>query len=101
MNEFEKDRPTSEQLVELLDNEQDITICSDVVRGLDYEYKQLQEENQKSKEEKQELIDYLKEKKEEYIKLYNISCDIIEFDRYECLKILCEEILSKIEKSDK
>ena len=101
MNEFEKDRSTSEQLVELLDNEQDITICSDVVHGLYHEYKHLQEENQKSKEEKQELIDYLKEKKEEYIKLYNISCDIIEFDRYECLKILCEEILSKIEKSDK
>ena len=52
-------------------------------------------------EEKQDLINYLKEKKEEYIKLYNISCDIIDFDRYECLKILCEEILSKIEKSDK
>ena len=49
-------------------------------------------------EEKQDLINYLKEKKEEYIKLYNISCDIIDFDRYECLKILCEEILSKIEK---
>ena len=42
-----------------------------------------------------------KEKKEEYIKLYDVSCDVIDFDRYECLKILCEEILSKIEKSDK
>ena len=52
-------------------------------------------------EEKQDLINYLKEKKEEYIKLYNISCDIIGFDRYECLKILCEEILSKIGENDK
>ena len=49
-------------------------------------------------EEKQELIDYLKEKKKEYIELYNKSCDIIDFDRYESLNILCEEILSKIEK---
>lgn len=49
-------------------------------------------------EGKQELIDYLKEKKKEYIELYNKSCDIIDFDRYESLNILCEEILSKIEK---
>lgn len=46
MNEFTKDRPTSEQLVELLDSEPDITICSDVVHGLDYEYKELKKENQ-------------------------------------------------------
>ena len=52
-------------------------------------------------EEKQDLINYIKEKKEEYIKLYNISCDIIDFDRYECLNILCEEILSKIGENDK
>ena len=48
--------------------------------------------------EKQELIDYLKEKKKEYTELYNKSCDIIDFDRYESLNILCEKILSKIEK---
>ncbi len=47
MNEYKKDRPTSEQLVDLLDNELEITICADVVHGLDYEYKQLQEENKK------------------------------------------------------
>ena len=51
--------------------------------------------------EKQELIDYLKEKKKEYTELYNKSCDIVDFDRYESLNILCEEILSKIEGSDK
>lgn len=59
MNEFTKDRPTAEQLVEKLDNELDITICSDVVHGLDYEYKQLQQENQELKkqlEEKQRTI---------------------------------------------
>lgn len=50
MNEFTKDRPTSEQLVDLIDNELDITICSDVVHGLDFEYKQLQQENKQLKE---------------------------------------------------
>lgn len=49
-------------------------------------------------EDKQELIDYLKEKKKEYTELYNKSCDIIDFDRYESLNILCEEIVFKIEK---
>ena len=58
------------------------------------------EENKQLKEEKQELIDYLKEKKKEYKELYNKSCDIIDFDRYESLNILCEEILSKIEKEE-
>lgn len=48
--------------------------------------------------ENQELIEYLKEKKKEYTELYNKSCGIIDFDRYESLNILCEEILSKIEK---
>lgn len=47
MNEYKKDRPTSEQLVDLLDDELEITIYADVVHGLDYEYKQLQEENKK------------------------------------------------------
>ena len=58
-------------------------------------------EIEQASKEKQELIDYLKEQKKEYIELYNKSCDIIDFDRYESLNILCEEILSKIEKSDK
>ena len=70
--------------------------------GLDYELTDevgnlIDKYNQLEKE-KQELIDYLKEKKKEYIELYNKSCDIIDFDRYESLNILCEEILSKIEK---
>lgn len=70
--------------------------------GLDYELTDevgnlIDKYNQLEKE-KQELIDYLREKKKEYIELYNKSCDIIDFDRYESLNILCEEILSKIEK---
>lgn len=59
MNEFTKDRPTAEQLVEKLDNELEMTICSDVVHGLDYEYKQLQQENQELKKQKEEWIDLL------------------------------------------
>ena len=41
------DKPTSEQLVELFEAEgsQDITIMGDIVYGLDFEYKQLEEEN--------------------------------------------------------
>lgn len=59
MNEFTKDRSTAEQLVEKLDNELEMTICSDVVHGLDYEYKQLQQENQELKKQKEEWIDLL------------------------------------------
>ena len=64
----------------------------------DYTRNELIIELIKKYSEKQELIDYLKEKKKEYTELYNKSCDIIDFDRYESLSILCEEILSKIEK---
>ena len=49
-------------------------------------------------EKEQELIDYLKKQKEQYSKLYDISCDVVAFDRYENLVIFCKEILSKIEK---
>lgn len=77
MNEFEKDRSTSEQLVELLDNEQDITICSDVVHGLYHEYKHLQEENEELKKQLEEKIilemklkDKLEEQRKEYQETY-------------------------------
>ena len=71
--------------------------------GNDYiDYKSDYKEHQKIindlLKQRQELIEYLKEKKKEYTELYNKSCDIIDFDRYESLNILCEEILSKIEK---
>ena len=66
MNEFTKDRSTAEQLVEKLDNELEMTICSDVVHGLDYEYKQLQKENQELKKQLEEknnklnsVLDYI------------------------------------------
>ena len=65
--------------------------------GLDYQITDLminlEQENKKLKEEKQELIDYLKEQINER-KLTGNDEDYIKLDVY-------EEILSKIEKSDK
>lgn len=91
------------ELIEILKefDEKRVEQLNDNARKLFYAIMDIANERDRLSEEKQELINYLKEKKEEYIKLYNVSCDIIDFDRYECLKILCEEILSKIEKSDK
>lgn len=49
MNEFTKDSPTSEKLVAELGTKTDITISADIVHGLDYEYKHLQQKNQELK----------------------------------------------------
>ena len=73
MNEFSKDRPTSEQLVELLDQEYDITICADVVHGLDYEYKSLQKENQKLKRQ----LEYLRSG--EYLNQLKFERDMLQY----------------------
>ena len=50
MSKFTKDKPTSRQLVEELGDRLDITICSDVIYGLDYEYLQLENKAKKYKE---------------------------------------------------
>ena len=42
-------KPTCEQLIEQLGDKQDITICSDVVYGLGFEYQQLKNEVDKLK----------------------------------------------------
>ncbi|HIQ91026.1 MAG TPA: hypothetical protein IAB27_05335 [Candidatus Coprosoma intestinipullorum] len=68
MNEFIKDRPTSEQLVEILDREPDITICSDIVHGLDYEYKELKKENQELKNQQKEFMEWLENESKELIR---------------------------------
>ena len=52
-------------------------------------------------EEKQELIDYLKEKIKEYEEKCNNTCVFLEQDRCETRINTYKEILSKIEKSDK
>lgn len=79
MNEYKKDRPTSEQLVDLLDNELEITICADVVHGLDYEYKQLQEENKKLNGAIQTYDILLKANVEENKQLKNLIDIILNF----------------------
>lgn len=71
MNEFTKDKPTSQQLIELIDNELDITICKDVVYGLDFEYKQLQQERDKYKSIVEKLEKIILELDEENRKLFN------------------------------
>ena len=60
MNSF-NEKPTSEQLVEKLDDALDITIGADVVHGLDYEYKQLQQENHELKNQLEEKENQQKE----------------------------------------
>lgn len=50
MSKFTKDKPTSRQLVEELGDRLDITICSDVIYELDYEYLQLENKAKKYKE---------------------------------------------------
>ena len=58
MNEREK--ATIEQLYEQLGNNFDITICSDIVNGLYFEYKQLYYENEQLKEQLQQKNQELK-----------------------------------------
>lgn len=47
----EREKATIEQLYEQLGNNFDITICSDIVNGLYFEYKQLYYENEQLKEQ--------------------------------------------------
>lgn len=62
----EREKATIEQLYEQLGNNFDITICSDIVNGLYFEYKQLYYENEQLKEQlelsekaRKEAIDYI------------------------------------------
>ena len=88
------------ELIEILKefDEKRVEQLNDNARNLFYVIMSIADERDRLLEEKQKLIDYLKEQKEQYAKLYDISCDIVAFDRYESLINLCEEILSKIEK---
>ena len=76
MNEREK--ATIEQLYEQLGNNFDITICSDIVNGLYFEYKQLYYENEQLKEQlelseraRKEAIELVKnnQRKDEFVEL--------------------------------
>lgn len=88
------------ELIEILKefDEKRVEQLNEKARSLFYAIMDIANQRDRLLEEKQDLIDYLKEKKEEYTELYDKSWDIIDFDRYESLNILCEEILSKIEK---
>ena len=61
----------------------------------------LLDEKERLEQEKQELIYYLKEKIKEYEEKYNNTCVFLEQDRCETCINTYQEILSKIEKSDK
>lgn len=75
MNEREK--ATIEQLYEQLGNNFDITICSDIVNGLYFEYKQLYYENEQLKEQlelsekaRKEAIEYIKSNANIYLNIF-------------------------------
>ena len=53
----EREKATIEQLYEQLGNNFDITICSDIVNGLYFEYKQLYYENEQLKEQVKQYTD--------------------------------------------
>ena len=63
-----------------------------------YDYIECLRHNTKLLEEKQELIDYLKEKIKEYEEKCNNTCVFLEQDRCETRINTYKEILSKIEK---
>ena len=80
MNEREK--ATIEQLYEQLGNNFDITICSDIVNGLYFEYKQLYYENEQLKEQlelsekaRKEAIEYIN--KTEYSDIVGLNSNSI------------------------
>ena len=64
----------------------------------DKEFIDMTHRNTELLEEKQELIDYLKEKIKEYEEKYNNTCVFLEQDRCETCINTYQEILSKIEK---
>ena len=80
-------KATIEQLYEQLGNNFDITICSDIVNGLYFEYKQLYYENEQLKEKLQEKEDIIKKIKEE-IRYLKSNCDISDIHSQKLEQIL-------------
>ena len=78
MNEREK--ATIEQLYEQLGNNFDITICSDIVNGLYFEYKQLYYENEQLKEQLELSEKARKEAIEKIKELYDNTDDTTCYD---------------------
>lgn len=78
----EREKATIEQLYEQLGNNFDITICSDIVNGLYFEYKQLYYENEQLKEQlelsekaRKEAIEYIN--KTEYSDIVGLNSNSI------------------------
>lgn len=89
-------KSTSRQLKELIDseNENEVTICRDIVEGLDLEYTQLEHQVKKQKEAINKAIEYIKkrfyfnEETGEYSLLHTFNKDNIK----ELLDILNEAL---------
>lgn len=58
-------KPTCEQLIEQLGNNEDITICSDVVYGLGFEYQQLKNRIDKALSWTNRVIEIIKQQPSE------------------------------------
>ena len=77
----EKEKATIEQLYEQLGNNFDITICSDIVNGLYFEYKQLYYENEQLKEQ----LELSEKARKEAIELINNINDWEICSKYDCM----------------
>ena len=113
----EREKATIEQLYEQLGNNFDITICSDIVNGLYFEYKQLYYENEQLKEqlqqENQELKIQLSAREEvankykeaidkaiEYINSYDDGCYTDSTCKYKVAELNITKLLDILKESD-
>ena len=96
MNEFTKDSPTSEKLVAELGTKTDITICADIVHGLDYEYKQLQQENQELKNLNRIYEEIISDDKENY-KLLSSEIKELKNQQKEFIDWLEDKLVSELD----
>lgn len=98
-NEEKMNKPTCEQLIEQLGDNLDITICSDVVYGLGYEYQQLENEVDKLNNIIKDIENAIDEIISEYDSMINLNNQLVE----ECQRLDDEEtrlnnIIDELEK---
>lgn len=103
-NEGKMNKPTCEQLIEQLGDKQDITICSDVVYGLAFEYQQLKNEVDKLNDIRNEAIKYNKELAKIYdlgsVERSNADTNLIILREEEHMQIMKEIAKLKVENND-
>ena len=97
----EREKATIEQLYEQLGNNFDITICSDIVNGLYFEYKQLYYENEQLKEQLELSEKARKEAIELLFIVYGIAADYDGFDDAEGLKSVVDDMTRYVKKAKK